>query len=295
MDTPQTSAPALFKIINPYELIVDFSLLAFFVLLNVYVIPPGQTLLNVFNSTGLAMVILLIDITVPMYMAGLRGSILAGARRFRKSLSRVLGFFMVTTTLTLAFFFPFFLYRRGNLEEFAFLLLLIPGLVSVIMGVAADVPALQNGKNDEENPFLFFIMMVLLILTVLLGIIYMITFFANSKIWYGLLTIAGMILSLIGISYLCMEVLEKVFQTALFRNYLQPVMTMILVLFWQELFFDLMAGSKAGHSPWGLLVYALSGILPLRLMIAFEPPVKPINVFIGLGTIGYISYSMMLP
>jgi hypothetical protein len=277
--------------VNPNELIIDISIVLFYWLLNTFVVHPGKSLLTIFKPIGLGVLILLIDVAVPMYLTTLRANIVAGVVKLKKFISVLLTLVVISTCAMLGFFLPIILHIHDYLDEFTFLLLLVVGIVAVLLSAASGDHDPGEEKNESlVTAILHILMMILLVITVLVGLVYMITFFVNGPVLYGFLCLAGIILGPIGIAALSMYGFKKLIKSTPVENYILPIMIMLLVIIWQELFKDVMTGSRLSDSPAGLIVFAFSGVLPVRLMIACEPPVKIINVIVAILALIYIYF-----
>ena len=97
-----------------------------------------------------------------------------------------------------------------------------------------------------------------------------------------------MIAGLILIPLLFMEGIAKLTETLIYAKFIEPAMIVILVLLWQDLFHSLMIAGKSGTGGSGMVIlYAFSGVLPVRLMMMFEPPFKPMGILTGLSALTF--------
>ncbi len=272
--------------INLRELIADLLIVSFFYFFNTLILPEGGTILTVFSETALVVLILLIDLAVPQFVSKMTASYVQYSFRFSRPvifLARLTGWLVCAM---LGFALPVILMVRNIIGEGAMLILILAGLVAVILSyVSGDVKKAETEKKENESSGLVTgIMMVLLVTTVIGGLVYMLTFFSNGKVLYGFLTLGGMIAGVVLIAYVFMEGVSRLTETEVFAKFIEPAVIIILVLLWQDLFHTLTESGK----PAMVFFQVMSGILPVRILMMFEPPVKPLNILTGIAALsGY--------
>lgn len=278
------------RYINPQELIADILIISFFFVFNTLILPPGETIISFFGETALVILILLIDLAVPQYVSGITSSYARHTFRIKRVVMIAARFVGWLVCGMLGFILPIVMMVSNIIGEGAMLILIVAGLVSVIIGyITGDNEKPEQKKDEKESSgFVFGIMLILLILIVLGGLVYMITFFSNGQTLYGFLTLGGMIAGLIIIPYLLLEGMSRITETVIFSKFVEPALIVILVLLWQDLFHALLSAGTtvSGHKAL-LVLYAFSGVLPVRLMMMFEPPVKPISILTGLSALAF--------
>ncbi|MBP7738568.1 MAG: hypothetical protein KA369_21515 [Spirochaetes bacterium] len=84
-----------------------------------------------------------------------------------------------------------------------------------------------------------------------------------------------------------------------FRKFIFPVIAVTLLCLWDEIFLwgSITRALKNGNTPsmGGTLAYlTLAGIVPMRVILVFQPPLSLVNLAIGVGSMGYFLYSVAL-
>ncbi|MFA6071883.1 MAG: hypothetical protein WC810_25180 [Janthinobacterium sp.] len=261
---------------------MDMLIISFYFVFNFLILPGNETVLTYLNTTSLVVVIFLIDVTVPWYLANLTASY---GKPKNKYIVFMIRFAKVTAWFVcgmLGFFLPIILNIQGYIDEFALGMLIVGGLVGVIISYTGGSVDRETPKSEDYFPgFLYPIMLVLLVVVVLGSLVSMLWFFVNGMVLYGLLTIAGMVVGITLIASIFMYGLARLFRTSALKQYIQPAIVMVLVLLWQDLFYALMTSGYHSQNTALILFYGLSGVLPVRLLMMFEPPVKPLSIVIG--------------
>ncbi|HNW28333.1 MAG TPA: hypothetical protein PKN50_07655 [Spirochaetota bacterium] len=85
----------------------------------------------------------------------------------------------------------------------------------------------------------------------------------------------------------------------IFRSYLFPVIVVTLLCLWDEIFLWGSITRALGRgevlSLGGTIAYlTLAGIVPLRIILIFQPPLNLVNIAIGAGSMGYFLYSVAM-
>ncbi len=84
-----------------------------------------------------------------------------------------------------------------------------------------------------------------------------------------------------------------------FRKFILPVIAVTLLCLWDEIFLwgSITRALKNGEtlSLAGTLAYlTLAGIVPMRVILIFQPPLSLVNLAIGAGSMGYFLYSVAM-
>jgi len=85
----------------------------------------------------------------------------------------------------------------------------------------------------------------------------------------------------------------------IFRSYLFPVIVVTLLCLWDEIFLwgSITRALSRGEtlSLAGTIAYlTLAGIVPMRIILIFQPPLNLVNLAMGAGSMGYFLYSVAM-
>ncbi|HOT44118.1 MAG TPA: hypothetical protein PLC28_04445 [Spirochaetota bacterium] len=85
----------------------------------------------------------------------------------------------------------------------------------------------------------------------------------------------------------------------IFRSYLFPVIVVTLLCLWDEIFLwgSITRALSRGEtiSLAGTIAYlTLAGIVPMRIILVFQPPLNLVNLAVGAGSMGYFLYSVAM-
>ncbi len=284
---------------NIHEFFLDLMIVVFVTALNFFVVNREFSVFTATDPAGLAVLIVLIDVIVPAYLARLRAQILANVRLMKKFISALLSGIVISSIVMMGFVLPILLHIYNILEEGVMAVLLVVGIIAVILSaVSGDAPEKANKPIEESDSipsYIWILWILCLAAVVIFGLVYMLEFFVNGKVLYGILSVAGMIGGLIIITYGFMEGASRLsgfFASTGYQRYLEPSFIIIMVLLWQEIFFSLTTAGKPGAPAMNLVFLSLSGVLPVRLMAAVEPPIRPINIIVAVAALSWTVYSM---
>ncbi|NPV00896.1 MAG: hypothetical protein HPY53_05915 [Brevinematales bacterium] len=296
--TLKTFTTAFSKYVNLDELVYDITLLLLVLFLRGMIVPPGKTLIDVLNPyTGTAL-LLGIFFSVAYYVGFLQSRYTEALEAHPVALDRVIRVSMITLfvmiiTVTIIFFRMF-----PGADNALSMACVFGGFCMVASGIIWS-----SAKKEKDG-----CMMSISVFIVSLIIIHFFISFINCEDnppsilrALGIFAAGAVVLSLLFV--LNVHISDKLFGgknktgnvvIAVLFNVIIPLMTAIMVGFWQEI----AAAGVIGVLHNGELInYIMAGVLLLtvvivRVLMALAPPYRIINT--GIGIASFTVYIVML-
>jgi len=159
-----------------------------------------------------------------------------------------------------------------------------------------------DGISYAKHPVLIALPLVAFLFT----IVFVVMMFHRAKGFTGLLVFAGAIVAGIAVLYvtgiMCLLVMtgyrhvrEKLPGAYfLITNVAHPAVTAFLLLVWNSIYMDAAFRESGTRGvAYVLFILTVTGIIPVRVFMALEPPVRPVNLFLGLVALAYFVYSVV--
>ena len=290
------------RFINIQELIFDIIIVITAYKLYSIVIPQGKTFISAFNEFTLLCVIMSIEFIIISYLGLLYDEI---GVLFDTTVGLFLlkpFYFIIITGLFLELIVAVFLFDlvplkqlKGDAEFVILLALTAPFLMSLLAGFSED--AIQGLK------YFFYVPGTLLLVAVPVNC-FIIGYY--SRWYWGLLSLPAMLLVLFSpllIRLLLGKIIKKEVKAvsvmkSVFSNLLFPAIVALALAFWHEIIFKAAIKTQINNKmavSKGFMIGSLffSGLLPVRLLMALQPPYRIINTILSLGAFGYFFYNMM--
>jgi hypothetical protein len=276
----------ILRYINPGELFFDiiiFLSVSFFYEL---IVAPGKTILDSYDINILLFIIVIIEFIVIFYL---------GTLKFLLFII-INGMFLIML-VTISVFKILPLKSLGGDAEFVILLILTaPFLMALFASFDLD--------DIDDVTYLFYIPGMILFLAIPITAIVI----GYRFHWYlGILALPGIILILIS-PYIIKHLIKRIvilndnknfrILKSGMRNLLLPVVVALALAFWHEFAFKAIIQSQINNkmpitTNFTIGFLFLSGLIPVRIMAALEPPYKILNTIIGLGVFLYFFWEML--
>jgi hypothetical protein len=276
------------KYVNLDELVYDITLLALALFLRGVIVPPGKTVVGILNPVSAIVTVCLIYFFVPVLL----GALYLRFQPYKKKHPLPVG---IVTFILFATAGVLYIAVNENLRGLGLLApenMFIPYIAGVFLMPAGNMFGYSD-MNEEgcRNTAVMF--------SLITGISLFLLFFYFAEL-FGWLLGTGIVLGGAGVYTLLLlgglKLAKKLFnkeskaagilRTILFGIIL-PVIIVLILGFWQEIsIIGQTAGMNTGDIvPRVLLSLLLSGIIPLRIVMAAAPPYRVINTGIGLGSL----------
>ncbi len=175
-----------------------------------------------------------------------------------------------------------------------------PAMVVTILCICVVVPsritALFSGLADragEKADALFYGGYITAMLTVISAGVYIPILMYQKHLIHGNAGMA-LVLGAIGCFFLVIRFgagARDRKPVAFYARHMEPALSVLCVVLYHDLAVAVLA--DAGSPAWKLFLYAFSGLLPMRILGAMEPPVRPVNAIFGFAALAYSLYWFM--
>jgi len=278
------------KNINIDELIFDFSIIIFFLLISYYLRDSSGGLSEVLLIETILVLLITVELLCPWYLGEIYGRYNnKGKGSLIYKLSSVFVLFIgLALSIIICFFLPLFLldgYDFSILSGFYILANFIFAPLAIIIGweygskyqkTRNEAGYIAEGFFPILYPFLFIIMPITLLALIS---------FSNIR------ALIIVIFALLLIPVL-KDVLKKIFETRIARLYIFPMMLCLSLEFSQIVIMEFLERNVQIHS---FAVYSITSmmIISARVMLFLSPPVRSFNFFIGIICLGiYLFYKI---
>lgn len=281
--------------INLPELIFDFVVFIFFTGAYHFLIPSGKNIIESLTSVRITSLVLLIDIFVSWHLGKLTMDFIRESKRgtYNIIMNKISMAVSIATSLTLAGLIPILLRLKEHITLMQMSFLLVTGIIAVITGLSFSMADTEDGEDDAVSGPGYIVFILVAAAGVILGIVYAIWGFTNNETFTG---IAGLV-SIIAVPVAAgglLPFLNRFFNLGVMKSIIVPLLSAILLASWFQVFSALVLESRAVTPALALLALTASGILPLRIIMVFAPPVRTINLIIGLAGLGTAFYRILL-
>ncbi len=234
--------------------------------------------------TGILLII--INIFLPFYLNDVYQNYKNNfaEKNYGKLIYYIFGFFKTITSLIVSLVIPMYFIIAINEIAIGTVVLII-GVISIVISSFAKTE--PNYNSSGLSNLSLFIMIIASAITIFLGIGYGVHFFTKGKIIQGILLLFVIFIGPLLSYYLAMG-FNKAMKFYIFRNILMPVIISFLLIFYHTIFFNVFINIEYMTKTNILISLIISGVIPVRLYILFCPPIKLINLIMGLA--GFISY-----
>lgn len=282
---------------NIEDLVFDLTLLLIFCFLG-FITPEGGILMDVFNPWVLTGIFIFMIFLAPWYLAGIyaryreRRVLITGGNW----LARLAFFTGFVSSLIICFGIPvIILYGDHDIAfEFFAMFIAVAGIIAVIMGWVFGTRYREDAEHPEtaSSGLFSYFTVVMAIIGPFGGFFLVIAGLMNDS---RAALVSGFALAAVYILISRKKsIFDRIFSSDLMRFYIFPFMLCLMMTFAHEILYNLIVFRNGGRTGSGLILsLVISGLLPVRVLLLFCPPVKAGNFIIGAGAFGFFIYQFI--